>query len=191
MLYMVTGGSASGKSEYAENLAVSQHKKNFSDGNLFYVATMYPYDEESRQRVKKHQNMRQGKGFQTMEKYVHDFGIHAGRSDVFLLECMSNLLANEMYLEEGWRKKYGKGSTSEIPEIIVQYIDDLEKKAGCVVVVTNEIFSDGMEYDPETAMYIQMLGEINQILAKKAEGVVEVVCSIPIYQKGALLCFDQ
>lgn len=191
MLYMVTGGSASGKSEYAENLAVIQHEKNFSDGNLFYVASMYPYDEESRQRVKKHQNMRRGKGFQTLEKYVHDSCIRADKSDVFLLECMSNLLANEMYLKDGWRKKYGEESTSEIPKIIVQYIDDLEERAGCVVVVTNEIFSDGMEYDKETAMYIQMLGEINQILAKKAEGVVEVVCSIPLYQKGDVLCFDQ
>ena len=190
MLYVVTGGSASGKSEYAENLAVSQHKKNFSDGSLFYAASMYPYDEESRQRVKKHQNMRQGKGFQTLEKYVHDSHINAGKSDVFLLECMSNLLANELYLEEGWRKTYGEEAANEIPNVIVQYIDDLEQKAGCVVIVTNEIFSDGIEYDLETAMYIQMLGKINQMLAGKAEAVVEVVCSIPIYQKGDLSCFD-
>lgn len=184
MLYVVTGGSASGKSEYAENLAVHFHRK-FSSGNLFYLAAMYPSDEECRERILKHQTMRQGKGFQTLEHYVHDDKIKAESSDVFLLECMSNFLANEMYFKEGWRQK---DSVENIFDRICTYIESLEKKAACVVVVTNEIFSDGMVYDRETMNYIRQLGEINQRLSKRADAVIEVVCSIPVCQKGELPC---
>ena len=66
MLYLRTGGSGSGKSEYAEKLAVSMHQKGLAAGGLFYIATMYPYDGECEERICKHQAMRKGKGFQMM-----------------------------------------------------------------------------------------------------------------------------
>lgn len=53
-----------------------------------------------------------------------------------------------------------------------------------MVVVSNEIFSDGMEYDAETMRYQQYLGKINQYIAAKADVVVEVVYGIPLVQKG-------
>ena len=53
-----------------------------------------------------------------------------------------------------------------------------------MVVVSNEIFSDGIEYDPETFRYQQYLGKINQYIAGKADLVVEVVYGIPLAQKG-------
>ena len=56
MFCIVTGGSASGKSEYAESLAIS------SDASQrFYIATMKPWDEEGRRRIQKHRAMRAGK----------------------------------------------------------------------------------------------------------------------------------
>ena len=55
-----------------------------------------------------------------------------------------------------------------------------------LVIVTNEIFSDGIEYDPETTRYQQYLGEMNCELAKLADVVVEVVYSIPLVKKGTL-----
>lgn len=51
MLYLVTGGSGSGKSEYAENLAVSLKKEN-----LIYIATMFPFDDESLKKIERHKN---------------------------------------------------------------------------------------------------------------------------------------
>ena len=66
MLYLVTGGSGSGKSEYAENLAVSRHRNESKYGRLIYVATMYPYfagdgkmDSGTAGRIARHRNMRQ------------------------------------------------------------------------------------------------------------------------------------
>ena len=50
------------------------------------------------------------------------------------------------------------------------------------MVVTNEIFSDGMEYSPETVQYQAFLGQINQEIAKMAGNVTEVVYGIPLCQ---------
>ena len=62
-------------------------------------------------------------------------------------------------------------------------MDYLLEQCENLVVVTNEIFSDGCEYDDMTKEYICHLGNINQYMAKKADIVVEVVCGIPIYHK--------
>ncbi|MFR8529672.1 MAG: bifunctional adenosylcobinamide kinase/adenosylcobinamide-phosphate guanylyltransferase [Anaeromassilibacillus sp.] len=55
---------------------------------------------------------------------------------------------------------------------------------GGIVVVSNEIFSDGTPYDPSTQAYIARLAHLNAALAQRADTVVEVVCGIPIVQKG-------
>ena len=54
MMILVTGGSGSGKSAFAEDCIVA-----FGNARRIYIATMYPFDEESRKRVKRHQAMRQ------------------------------------------------------------------------------------------------------------------------------------
>ena len=53
-----------------------------------------------------------------------------------------------------------------------------------VVIVTNEIFSDGILYEEESEQYKKELGQINQKLAELAEEVVEVVYGIPVWHKG-------
>ena len=55
-----------------------------------------------------------------------------------------------------------------------------------LVVVTNEIFSDGAQYDAETAKYIENLGVLNQELARRAQIFAESVYSLPVVHKGAL-----
>ena len=59
---------------------------------------------------------------------------------------------------------------------------------GSLIIVTNEIFSDGMEYAEETERFIRMMGTLNRILAMQADGVAEVVCGIPVWQKGRKPC---
>lgn len=176
MLYLVTGGSGSGKSEYAETLAAAAHGKN-PKGKLYYVATMYPYDEECVKRIEKHRNMRSTKGFTTIECYTHLERVQVTQEDVVLLECMSNLLANEMYREEGQIKA---GREKDDADVILAPLSALAEKAACVVVVSNEVFSDGMEYEEETERYVSLLGEINRKTGKKADQVTEVVCGIPV-----------
>ena len=65
MMTVVTGGSGSGKSAFAEDKIVS-----FGPAKRIYIATMHPYDEESHKRVARHRKMRAGKGFETVECYT-------------------------------------------------------------------------------------------------------------------------
>ncbi len=190
MLYVVTGGSGSGKSEFAEALAEEIHRKWFGRGKLYYAATMYPQDEECRQRIRRHRSMRQGKGFLTVECCTGIENLAADGEDVVLLECMSNLLANEMYLEAGRIKSRNKEAYWELCQAVLQPVWELSRRAGCLIVVTNEVFSDGRIYDQETNKYLDLLGSTNRILARKAEGVAEVVYTIPVWVKGEKLCFD-
>ena len=62
MLILVSGGSGSGKSEFAEGLVVSSGLSE-----RMYLATMQVWDEESVRRVERHRQMRAGKGFATLE----------------------------------------------------------------------------------------------------------------------------
>jgi adenosylcobinamide kinase/adenosylcobinamide-phosphate guanylyltransferase len=175
MLYLISGGSGSGKSEYAESVATEKHK--IEKGGLYYVATMKVYDDECAQRVEKHRQMRLGKGFETIECQSNISKLEVKENSVVLIECMSNLLANEMFSDEGNIKVDNILNCAD--EEIIKPIVKLSEKA-CVIVVTNEIFSDGNIYDEYTQKYIECLGYINRELAKNAIDVTEVVCSIPV-----------
>ncbi len=196
MLHIVYGGSASGKSSYAESFALSLQ----GDGRLLYIATMYPYkwnttelDPETMQRIERHRAMRADKGFDTVECYRHVEHIVAKRQDVLLLECMSNLLANEMYLEPdaeavGIAGKAGfemSKTLSPVSKKIVQALVDLSTRVQDVVIVTNDVFSDGgsLTYDESTREYVRNLAEINCALAWEAATITEVVCGIPVIVK--------
>ena len=189
MLHIVYGGSASGKSSYAESFAMSLQ----GEGRLLYIATMYPYkwntteiDPETMQRIERHRAMRADKGFDTVECYRHVEHIVAKRQDVLLLECMSNLLANEMYLEPDSNAGSDMAETmSPVSNKIVQALIDLSTRVQELVIVTNDVFSDGgsLTYDESTREYVKNLAEINCALARVAETVTEGVCGIPVIVK--------
>ena len=96
MLILVTGGSGSGKSAFAESVVMGLKTRL----NL-YIATMYPFDEECHRRIARHRLMRRDKGFETLECYTGLKDAKIPSSGTTLLECMSNLTANEMYQENG------------------------------------------------------------------------------------------
>ena len=173
MLILVIGGSGSGKSAFAESVVMGLKTRP----NL-YIATMYPFDEECHRRIARHRLMRRDKGFETLECYTGLKDAKIPSSGTTLLECMSNLTANEMYQENG----SGDACVQEILKGIHHVLSHTEH----LVIVTNEIFSDGIKYDPETTRYQQYLGEMNCELAKLADVVVEVVYSIPLVKKGTL-----
>ena len=93
-----------------------------------------------------------------------------------LLECMSNLVANEVFAPEG------RGA--DCSEVLKCGLHHLAGTAAHLVIVTNDIFSDGVTYDPETEQYRKILGEVNREAAAMADYVYEVVCGIPICVKG-------
>lgn len=161
MLVLVTGGSGSGKSEFAENLAVKL------GGELTYIAAMKPADAECEKRIERHRKMRAGKGFKTVERYTDIKNLNI--RGTALLECMSNLTANEMF---------GGSGENSVAEIL-QGVQHLKQCLDNFVIVTNEISSDGLEYDRDTKLYMKNLGLINCEAAAMADEVYEVVCGVP------------
>ncbi|WP_455715207.1 bifunctional adenosylcobinamide kinase/adenosylcobinamide-phosphate guanylyltransferase [Anaerosporobacter sp.] len=171
MMTLVTGGSGSGKSEFAENRTLAYSKEN-----LIYIATMVAFDDEAHRKIARHRKMRQEKNFTTRECYVGLKSLDINRENTVLLDCMSNLVANEMYQENG--------AHEQTVEQIIEGVISIKEQARNLVIVTNEVFSDGITYDEETSRYIKYLGTINRELAQMADEVIEVVYTIPIYHKG-------
>lgn len=178
MMTLIIGGSGSGKSAFAEDylLSVSENRKKY------YIATMQVYDDESRKKVERHQRLREGKGFVTIEQ-PSDIGRAAekieGREVTALLECVSNLTANEMFGGQTPKKK------EAVTEKIVEGIERLERRVPRLVIVSNNVFEDGKVYDKATTEYIRAMGSINEKLADMADTVIEVVVGIPLVIKGA------
>ena len=128
MFVTVTGGSGSGKSAFAEEQILK-----FPEKNRLYIATMVCFDEESRQRVKRHRKMRKEKHFDTLECPTDLVHVRIPKDTAVLLECMSNLAANEVFSPEGAKE--------HAYEAICDGILHLKEQAADVCVVTNEIFS--------------------------------------------------
>ena len=162
MFTLVIGGSASGKSEYAEKLVTSR------PGKLVYLATMAAWDEESKKRIARHRQMRAGKGFETVEcpVSVQDADIQAGSN--VLLEDLDNLIANELFSENG-------GGAGAVLSGVLSLLD----KCADLTVVSGEVFSGGTDYLDDTLSYLKTAAAINRTLAAKADRVVEVVCGLP------------
>lgn len=174
MFHLITGGSGSGKSAYAEEQVLQA-----GAGKRIYIATMIPYGEDGRQRVERHRKLRMEKQFETVECYTGLAKLELPPNSIVLLECMSNLTANELFEPNGAKE--------HTVEAVIQGVEYLLKQTNQLFVVTNEIFSDGISYDPETQRYLKYLGQINQKLAELADQVTEVVYGIPVTIKGTRL----
>ena len=168
MLILVSGGSGSGKSEFAEGLVVSSGLNE-----RIYLATMQVWDDESVCRVERHRAMRAGKGFQTLECPTGLENLEVPEQAAVLLEDLSNLYANEYFSQEQ------DGAFDRV----LAGITKAAARAGLLVVVTNELFSDGVRYDPETAAWLEGLAGLNRAIAARADQVYEVVCGIPVAWK--------
>ncbi|WP_298024100.1 bifunctional adenosylcobinamide kinase/adenosylcobinamide-phosphate guanylyltransferase [uncultured Dysosmobacter sp.] len=171
MMTLVVGGSASGKSEYAEGLILSA-----AGWPRVYIATMQPFDEECFRRIEKHRLMRAGKSFETVECYTGLASVTMPENSAVLLECMSNLCANEMYSPQG--------SGENAQKAVLEGVERLRRQCRDLVIVSNEVFSGGSRYQGDTLRYLELLGRVNCALAAMADNVCEVVYGVPVYYKG-------
>lgn len=199
MIHLVTGGSGSGKSEYAENWLTGRNKrrkytkdgltgrnvqeasgvngeeKQKKDGTYIYIATMQPYTEETLKKIERHHRLRAGKGFRTLEKYTDLAELEIPKNQGILLECISNLVANELYREDGTLN-----DLKETKEKVLAGVRRLSNSTTRLVIVTNEVNADINGYSEETEKYRECIGMVNQSLAELADIVTEVVYGIPV-----------
>ena len=174
-MILVLGGSSSGKSNFAESLASTS-------GNNFYLATMErpdarsAYCKEIMKRIETHRKNREGKGFITIE-IERDIEEKANkaigeRADLILLESLSSLLSNEMFKDDVVL------SEESCEEKIFAALDLLLKKTRRLVIVSDEIFSDGIIYDELTRQYLRSLSALHVKITKEAAAVYEVYYGI-------------
>jgi len=171
MIALIIGGSGSGKSAYAEKLV-----KQISQNNRVYIATMRVWDKESENRVARHRTQRAELGFETIECPVRLDEIEIPEDATVLLEDIPNLVANEMFDENGDVSR------------IIPALRKLARSCKNLVMVTGNVFADGGEYAPETQKYMRLLSEVNAAAAQIADCGVEVVYTIPVLFKGELPC---
>ena len=169
MIYLITGGERSGKSSYAQNLALQ-----LSDSPI-YVATARKWDDDFQDRINRHQQERDER-WTNIEKEKHLSEIDFS-GKVALIDCVTLWLTNffvdtnndvELSMEEA--KK--------------EFISIANQENATLIIVTNEI---GMGVHAETHIgrkFTELQGWMNQFLASKADEVVLMVSGIPVKIKG-------
>jgi len=171
----ITGGARSGKSAFAEQIALG------FGAPLGYLATAQSLDGEMGERIRKHQQ-RRGDIWQTVEEPLQLAQILAGHDKVFqaiLIDCLTLWLTNLLLLHEQ--------PEDETEELIMADVRNLETTLSAmstpVIIVSNEV---GMGIVPEHKLgriFRDIAGQANQILAAAADEAWLVASGIPLRLK--------
>lgn len=174
-LILVLGGVRSGKSTYAQNMALEM-----GGPHVLYVATAQAFDAEMRARIAAHQTERPA-GWRTLEapslaaSWTPDV---LGAAQVVLLDCVT-LLASNAVLSAGDEPSTQEGEAAvanEIAALLTAY------RAGEAswIVVSNEVGLGLVPPYPLGRVYRDALGRANQTLAAIADRVVFMVAGLPL-----------
>ena len=174
MSTFISGGCKNGKSFYAQRIAKDSGKP------LYYIATMIPHDSEDDARILRHQNERDGWGFETLEcgRDILSCLDHADASGSFLLDSVTALLSNEMFAPDGFHP--------EAAEKIAEELCVFAQRAPRTVFVSDYIYSDAAIYDDWTEAYRRGLAHIDRARARVCDCVIECVNGQIICYKGEL-----
>lgn len=163
-IHLITGGERSGKSSYAEELALSYSNKPI------YLATARIWDEEFRQRVHLHQQRRTACWVNIEEeKYPSKYEL-SGR--VVLLDCVT-LWATNFFFDNNFEVEPALSLLKEEFERLCSI--DAE-----FIIVSNEIGLGGVSIDPIQRRFTSLQGWLNQYIAQRAECVTLMVSGIPV-----------
>ena len=164
-LILITGGQRSGKSKEAEALALRL------SANPVYLATAHIWDEEFKERVRRHQ-ARRGPQWTNIEEETalsrHDL---TGR--VAVIDCVTLWLTN--YFFEGQDQ-----DTQQVLEIVKEEFDRFTAQDATFIFVTNEIGSGGVSVDAVQRRFTDLQGWMNQYIASRADEVILMVSGIPL-----------
>ena len=181
MIILIIGGSGCGKSAFAESRIMDLAEPGHE--TIYYLATMQVFGEEARKKVERHIELRRGKGMRTIEQ-TKDIDQAVAKMEeglvAVLLEDLGNLVANEMF---DVSSRDGKECPEKIARKICDQLYHLAEKTRHLVIVTKQVFEDGIAYEEGTMDYIRTLGYINRMIAKAADEIVEVIAGIPVMRK--------
>ncbi|MFH0914606.1 MAG: bifunctional adenosylcobinamide kinase/adenosylcobinamide-phosphate guanylyltransferase [Chloroflexota bacterium] len=177
---LITGGARSGKSRYAQELAVKLGEP------VLFVATATACDEEMHQRIARHRRERPA-GWHTLEVTT---GVgrrileEVGGARVVLLDCVTLLVSN--VLTDGHRQMETADLHRAEPAVmseIRELTDCFSQTRANFIVVTNEVGLGLVPDSPLGRVYRDLLGKANQLLAQAADEVYFMVAGMPLRVK--------
>lgn len=176
-MIFITGGVRSGKSSFAEKWAVK--KAIETESNLHYIATGVPSDEEMKRRIHRHQLERE-QGvipWKTWEQPTDIINLapHFTKKDILLLDCLTTLLNNELYL---------KGVEHHPFASIIKGLDALQARCGVLILVSNEVLHEPLGDNQLVFEYARAIGHLHQEVIKRADKAYLVEAGLPICMKG-------
>lgn len=175
MIAFICGGARSGKSQFAENMALRLTKQKNS--NLYYLATARKSDDEMVERILIHQKDR-GETWSTLEEPfdLEKVLMSCHTHDVILIDCLTIWLSNVMF-----ERHYG---IEKLEDEVSSWIHLARKKQFSLVIVSNDV-NEGTPFADEFVLtYIYSLQKLHQLLVTQADAAVEVQAGIPTYWKG-------
>lgn len=172
---LLLGGSSSGKSMTAQRLARDTARR--TGRPLFYLATMQPMDGEDSARVARHRRDREGWGFETLEIPIRvSQAAERCAGGVVLLDSVTTLLTNAMFAPDGFQE------AAEEP--VWEELSRLMAAAFHTVLVSDDLFSDGLFYDAGTESFRRQLGHLHRRLAADCGRVIRLTCGAAEEWKG-------
>lgn len=176
-LIFVFGGARSGKSSFAEELAASKH------GEVVYIATAEPLDEEMKHRIEQHRESRPAH-WKTVEETHQPAKVFAeevgSEPKVYLLDCLSIMVSN-LLLDENFGPFDPERKEKAILEEVKFFCESaLASKAEYVIIVSNEV---GCGLVPTYSLgrtFRDVLGRANQLAAKYADNVYYTIAGLPV-----------
>ncbi len=159
---LITGGQRSGKSQYAERLALSL------SSNPVYLATAHIWDEEFQERVRRHQE-RRGPEWTNIEE-ERWLSRHDVTGRVVLVDCLT-LWATNFFYADG-----AEADVDSALEALKAEFDRFTAQDATFIFVTNEIGWGGTPVNDVQRRFTDLLGWLNQYVGSKADKVVLMVC---------------
>ncbi len=169
-LILITGGQRSGKSRYAEQLALS-----LSDEPV-YVATAHVWDDEFRERVRRHQE-RRGSQWTNIEE-ERQLSRHDLSGRVAVIDCITLWCTNFFFNAE--KPDDEQPSVDEALECLKSEFDLFTAQDATFIFVTNEIGSGGVSPNALQRRFTDLQGWMNQYVASRADEVILMVSGIPV-----------
>ena len=167
-IILITGGQRSGKSTKAEKLALSL------SANPVYVATAHIWDEEFRERVRRHQE-RRGPQWTNIEEEMY-LSCHDLSGHVVVIDCVTLWLTNFFFTNDS--------DVDKSMELAKAEFNAFTAKEATYIFVTNEIGLGGVSENAIQRKFTDLEGWMNQYIASKADEVILMVSGIPVKVKG-------
>lgn len=167
-IILITGGARSGKSSYAEKMALSLST------HPVYLATARIWDEEFRQRVLRHQRDR-GPEWENIEE-EKELSRHRLAERVILIDCVTLWCTNFLFDSQA--------DIDPLLEEIKAEFDRFTAQDATFIFVTNEIGLGGTSPNDLQRKFTDLVGWVNQYIAAHSDNVYFMVSGLPMKLKG-------